>query len=111
MMILGHMWFKDGDKEKVDISFYGDVFDFKRQYQYVQYADKYFELQMYDNNIFYSYDMEAHYSEVDWRNLPMSARPQPLSRPWHYRKRCECGAGAVRSTKHSTWCPKFVQEE
>jgi hypothetical protein len=110
MMVMGHMLFSNGEKEKVDISYYGDTLDFKRQYQYVHYADKYFELQMYDNNGFYDYDMEAYYSEIDWRNLPFSARPQPLHRPWQYRKRCECGAASVKSSRHSTWCPRFVQE-
>lgn len=113
MMILGHMWFKDGSKETVDISFYGDAFDFKKEYQYVQYSDKYFELQMYDskNNNFSRYSIEAYYGEVDWTSLPISARPQSLHRPWNYRKKCECGASSVKSNRHSTWCPKYVQEQ
>lgn len=111
MVILAHIWFNDGTKERVDISFYGDSYDFKKQYQFIKYADKYFELQMYSANSLGAYDMEAYYGEIKTAHLPGYANPQYIYRPLIYQKKCECGSDAVKSTRHSSWCPKYVQSE
>lgn len=109
MNILLSFQFKDQTKENQEMWYSGNMDDFKREYQYVVYSEKNFEMLMYDSKGFNHIDAQCFYGEIS--SLPWLTNPKYVAKTGNYtcKPKCSCGADSVKSSRHSDWCPKYVR--